>query len=456
MKTITIKLITIVLIYLACLSASPRALSQTSSTGKVWAVVIGVSDYQYGIRGLPSPKLDAELFATAISLPEVQLVLLTTGNSDPARRPTKRNIMEAIRRVAAGAGPQDTLWIYFSGHGTAIEGKSYLVPEDARMDNLATLVSVSDIRQLLERSPQHNRARRKILVLDACCSGSTKNPNLKETTWEQILGDARGIITMAACQVDQAAIDLGNGSLFTLALLHGMTGGVSTNGNTTLESLRKYVCTVVEEISLERTGKPQTPIFIFHDPPQTTMSSMLPAISRNNLPPIQLQLAHATIREPLKPGLIVWIEEEQTDGQGNTVKDNRLQILMQELFIADSFPIVISEAIQAFQVTLSSPDEAVARKQIRQLNSRFLLRGKVTITCVPKRFEVQSQFETVTASVRVELVDAEGSTKQAVFLEETGNGNTEAAAARMALKKVSEKLHRRFEPILKKLLPVSK
>ncbi len=77
----------------------------------------------------------------------------------------------------ARSGPNDTMIVYFSGHGFRdTDGKLYLAPLDINpADPAATGISVEWLRQQLAACP----ANFKLLVIDACHAGSEKGEDDK-------------------------------------------------------------------------------------------------------------------------------------------------------------------------------------------------------------------------------------------------------------------------------------
>lgn len=414
--------------------------------GKIYMVTVGVKTYRYGIKGLPSPALDVINIVKSFEGADGELAVLVNGLSDSKfLTPTKQNIEQAVRQLSARVGPNDTFWFYFSGHGISLQEKSYLVPEDARLgpDMAATLISVSGIRAILQKVP----ARYKALVLDSCQSGSPKAALAGAARWEDVLGSASGVVTMAACQIDQSAIDTGRGSLFTNLLLEGILGRAAPEGekSITISSLERFVTQKVTEASLGR----QTPVFLYKRQEDLAIAHPNPA-ALERLPSLENQ----TLRErrPLKPGLIVWIEEEHADAAGNLTRETLLQPMLQSLFIADGFPVLIEEEARNFRVRLTAPDAGAAKQAARQLNSRFLLRGTAKIKPMPKRFEAQADFELVQAQVTAQLIDTEGGDLGTVVALEAGRGVSEASAIKMAMERAADKVHREMVAKVAQLL----
>ncbi|HEU4388803.1 MAG TPA: caspase family protein, partial [Blastocatellia bacterium] len=141
--------------------------------GRLWAVVIGISQYKYVPREsqLRFAHRDAQDFARLLqspnggAFPSNQIRLLL--NQDAT--------ISAIRTslgtwLARSVEPEDVVYIYFAGHGLVEnEKEGYLLAHDSDPQNLyATALPVEELdRMLTERL----RARTVVLIADACHAG---------------------------------------------------------------------------------------------------------------------------------------------------------------------------------------------------------------------------------------------------------------------------------------------
>lgn len=143
------------------------------------ALIYGVSLYQSGSEG-SSPNLtyaddDAASLATTLSQKgwsEVTLRASGTGRTTSIL-PTKAAILSDIAALAAASSPDDMVFMYFSGHGTSVDGVSYLVPyggldlsKDSRIDE-ASCITPAELSAALASLPTN----KVIVVLDNCYSG---------------------------------------------------------------------------------------------------------------------------------------------------------------------------------------------------------------------------------------------------------------------------------------------
>ena len=141
------------------------------------AIVIGLNEYDDPTYSrLRFATRDAAEVARTLrndSQGDFDRVVVLTSPEDTSRKA----ILEELRRLRNDLRRQDTLLVYFSGHGSlevAPDGtpRLYLVTQDARAADLeATAVNV----QLLRRFLTELKAQRKVLVLDNCFSGDGKS-----------------------------------------------------------------------------------------------------------------------------------------------------------------------------------------------------------------------------------------------------------------------------------------
>jgi len=84
--------------------------------------------------------------------------------------PGKATIFRALNQLAAAVGPNDSVVVYYAGHGERIEktGLGYWQPSDADASRPETWISNADIDRLLRQLPASQLA----MVSDSCFSGS--------------------------------------------------------------------------------------------------------------------------------------------------------------------------------------------------------------------------------------------------------------------------------------------
>lgn len=77
-------------------------------------------------------------------------------------------MIEAVREFLARAPAADVRIVFYAGHGVQVRGRNYLVPVDARMDDVEALIAHSlDVKEILDRLARQASGL-KLLILDAC------------------------------------------------------------------------------------------------------------------------------------------------------------------------------------------------------------------------------------------------------------------------------------------------
>jgi|GEM_PF-3675176 len=220
------------------------------------ALIIGISNYDI-LGPLSNCREDAEAIHKVLMergyAPE-RLVLLTDAATTPENRPTYTSIKRRIKQVCEFSTPKDSLVIYFAGHGTSIDGEGYLIPQDGDEKDRENSISLTKLQQQM----QNSKAGRKLLVLDACHSGSATRgvsgiaPSLKTA----------GVHVMASCAENELSHPDpdSNHGIFTRYLLEGVGGKADAdkNSSVTQKELFEYVQKSLVEWGL-KTGKTQCP-----------------------------------------------------------------------------------------------------------------------------------------------------------------------------------------------------
>ncbi len=218
--------------------------------GIAYIVAIGINQYAASDFNLKFAVADAEAFSQNFQLAQTQLGKFEKVQviSLYDQQATKANILSTLNAFAeAGnaeknirpAEPEDALFIYYAGHGTAEKSHFYMVPHDlgyqgsrAQMSDadfqtiLKHAISDEELEQVLERVP----AGQTLFVIDACNSGQALESREKRRGPMNAKGLAqlayeKGIYILAAAQGYQAALEanrLGHGYLTYALVVEGM------------------------------------------------------------------------------------------------------------------------------------------------------------------------------------------------------------------------------------------
>ncbi|MBE0547313.1 MAG: caspase family protein, partial [Rubrivivax sp.] len=128
------------------------------------AVLIGLDNYvDDRIPLLENAGRDVEAMARVL---ETQLGYQTVVVRDASREA----IIGVLNRLALTARPNDSVVVYYAGHGTVVEetGLGYWIPASADADRPESWISNNDIGKLVGSI----RASQVVLISDSCFSGS--------------------------------------------------------------------------------------------------------------------------------------------------------------------------------------------------------------------------------------------------------------------------------------------
>lgn len=148
----------------AAVAETPAATqAMTEPVRRRFAVLIGNNRYASPIPPLETPIADvstiAELMRTRFGY-EARVV----------KDAGKAAIIEALNDIAAVARPEDSVLLFYAGHGYLLEEvkMGYWIPVDASVKTAQGWISNNDIAKLLAAIP----ARQLILISDSCYSGT--------------------------------------------------------------------------------------------------------------------------------------------------------------------------------------------------------------------------------------------------------------------------------------------
>lgn len=249
-------------------ASSPEAtpLASAQRPDDVYAVIIGIGDYQdKRIPDLQFTVNDAQGLYDVLTDPEIGGVPKEHIKLLLNEQATDRAIKGAIGGwLSRQAQKEDTVIIYYSGHGAPEIQDTYWVTYNANIDDLyTTALNNNDIAEMLARI----ESERMITFLDSCYSAATVNRRNRtrniqtEIPWEKFSG--KGRVTISASDGKQLSLELeeyGHG-VFTYYLLEGLKGKADTNhdGIIDVDEIWNYVKFQVTETA-RKAGNSQTPV----------------------------------------------------------------------------------------------------------------------------------------------------------------------------------------------------
>ena len=219
--------------------------------------------YSRSLSRLYAPVSDARALRNLLHEPDI-------GGFQPAEilvNESKMEIERGIERMFRGAGPEDLLLLYYSGHGIRTSQNLYLAASntDANLPG-SSGISSSFIKEMIRES----NAASKIILLDCCYSGAflggdalKAGDDLGDGVGEHLV-TGEGLCVLTACTGVQIAED-GNRSgaedsvpmsTFTAAIVNGILTGLAGNGSGQISTHSLW--TYVKDEVRRRTDR-QTP-----------------------------------------------------------------------------------------------------------------------------------------------------------------------------------------------------
>ena len=222
-----------------------------ASRGARHAVLIGINAYQDPqVRDLQFACADAQAMYDLLTDP-----LRGRYNPDNVtllldEEATKKRILATLRyELREAIEPEDTVVIYFAGHGmptpdvgdhpSADGMEKFLVPHDGTLGMIGLSgISMEELRKNLG----FLKARQIICLLDCCFSGAaggrtTSDPQFqaRATLTDEFLGDLSGEdrLVMTACGVNEVSLESSEEEhgLFTKYVIEGLSGAADTDGD---------------------------------------------------------------------------------------------------------------------------------------------------------------------------------------------------------------------------------
>lgn len=233
----------------------PNNFSRTETTS--WAIIIGISRYQYsgqnGLTNLIFADDDAKAFARTLcklGWDDSHIKLLVNENA------SERNIKIALESWLTKAGPNDQIIFFWAGHGFSDPEdpeKVYFACYDTDISIPATGYRMDRVRTVLEE----RKAKNVILLADTCHAGKliTRGkrgisivPQIDKMHREQKV--PKGWVFMVGADTDRQAIEhtsWTNGA-FTHSLIKGLNGEAdgfqsagAKDGIVTMGELKDYM-----------------------------------------------------------------------------------------------------------------------------------------------------------------------------------------------------------------------
>lgn len=270
--------------------ANSIATKTTGEKPRLFGLIVGTSDYAGKQIDLNYASKDAIDFANALQIASENLFeknnssieLLNSDSNKINQKPSRKNILNALKVLEAKIKPTDILVVYLSGHGVNYgggEGDFYYLTQEASGADAAYLndeairnsatISSTELTQLLNSIT----AKKKLLILDACASGKAaeKMTISKDVPASQIraldrMQDRTGFYILAGSASDAVSYEssvYGQG-LLTYSLLKAIKGSaLREDGKEEYVDVQKLFQFAVDEVPelSKNIGGIQKPFF---------------------------------------------------------------------------------------------------------------------------------------------------------------------------------------------------
>jgi hypothetical protein len=245
-----------------------------SKRGEIYAVVVGISAYRDERLSLKYARKDGEAFARYLhdnlGVAAGNVVELYDG------RASREAIMSALGTWlrSRAVNPEDTVFVYFAGHGAPERDvaaqdedkiRKYLLAYETKVGALfSTAIPMDEIARVFQRIA----AERIVFFLDSCYSGAGGGRTIFAENTRAVLSDGflnrlaagKGRIILASSRPNEVSAEsdeIGHG-YFTYYLLRGLQGEADANrdGVVDLDEITIFL----NEVVPRETGGQQHPI----------------------------------------------------------------------------------------------------------------------------------------------------------------------------------------------------
>lgn len=260
--------------------------------GTLHLIVAGVNQYSNSDYNLKFAVADGEAFAQEVEQQQRKLQQFARVEVTKLfdQQATKANLMFALKRLSGEtprlpegaqadlekisvAEPEDSVIVYFAGHGTAQEQRFYLITHDLGYQGKRTELDVNGLRQIisqsvsdleLEQAFSEIDAGLSLMVIDACNSGQALEAEEKRRGPMNSKGLAqlayeKGMYILTAAQSYQAALEaeqLGHGYLTFALVEEGLktlkADGEPSDGEVVLREWLNYATDRVPKMQEEK------------------------------------------------------------------------------------------------------------------------------------------------------------------------------------------------------------
>lgn len=237
-------------------------MSGTLQNEHIKAILVGVSDYSAYAHtaDLPLSSNDVELMGRAL----VQGLRINPFhiwvNTSDSGTITRESFLEGIRMFLRDIKPDDILIFYFSGHGTVVKGKHYLLFSDGPLETQSVIDMFSELN-----------VEKRVLFLDSCMSGQyvidrvnvCDESSADHSDWmDRLLSGGTAVFASSRPEERSGYNTEFPASLFTTFLWNAMTNRFYLQrGMLTLDRIRELVYQDADAWNERHPDRKQHPVF---------------------------------------------------------------------------------------------------------------------------------------------------------------------------------------------------
>lgn len=218
-------------IILALLAGNVYA-AAPDQTGKRYAILIGVNDYaDSSIVKLSTARNDASDLGERLVADGWDKVFVLRDDVDYRNQdfPSRTNIENRVNLLADLVKPEDTIFLFFSGHGISSGKEASILPVDASLNRLNdTSIKLSSLLSVFS-----SRGLRKVIVaVDACREEVSTTKGLSVVGISGASGGNSAALALFATKAGWYSYEDAGGrnGVFTRFVLEGLSGKADSAG----------------------------------------------------------------------------------------------------------------------------------------------------------------------------------------------------------------------------------
>ncbi|MGF7214759.1 Tfp pilus assembly protein PilF/uncharacterized caspase-like protein [Spirosoma lacussanchae] len=237
------------------------------STGQTWAVIVGISNYQF-VDKLRYADKDAMAFHQFLASPAGGAVPLSNMKLLLNEKATTAQIEKALRDLIDLVNPGDRVILYFSGHGdqefkTKAQRGFLLTYDTNHQLYQSTAYAIVFFQDFITTLSADKKATVQV-YLDACRAGKLAGNEIGglQLAGEQLAKQVANETKVMSCQSNEVSVEGeqwgGGRGAFSYHLVRGLQGlaDADTNGQVTTRELERYL---EDHVGPEAKPMQQTP-----------------------------------------------------------------------------------------------------------------------------------------------------------------------------------------------------